>query len=331
MEILKKIQILLFPFIFTGCFEYFTPEEDTKPVLCINSMITAGKPIEVSVSHSWLFNDRVAAENHQVQDAKVSVYANDIIVGADYLPKEGDRIRITAESATYGKAEAEVEVPVSVPVESVDWTAEITDKLDLAGFRSTTDTKYYMNLNAKMTIKDPAHTENFYLFSYYGFPDIYGNVSEGCRSVSFFPGYFAFGAEPILSEHIGVLDAISGKKAYLYGFFSDRQFSGNTYTLNLQFEYMNVDIGSYFDSGDIADFGIILSLCTVSKSYYNWMCYEWTRDCGIIGELGDYGLGDPVCGYSNVSTGAGVVAAVSPRIATISLRDFLRKEIEQTP
>ena len=331
MEILKKILILLFPFIFTGCFEYFTPEEDTKPVLCINSIITAGEPIEVSVSHSWLFNDRVGAENHQVHDAEVSVYANGIIVGPDYLPEEGDRIRITAESAVYGKAEAEVEVPVSVPVESVDWTAEITDKSDLDGFSPTTDTKYYMSLNAKMTIKDPAHTENFYLFSYSGFPEMYGSVPEGYQSVSFFPGYFVFGAEPILSEHIGVLDAVSGNNAYLYAFFSDRQFSGNTYTLNLQFEYVNVDIGSYFDTGDMPDFGLVLSLYTVSKSYYNWMCYEWNRDCGIIGELGDYGLGDPLWGYSNVSTGAGVVAACARSSCIISLRDFLLNEVEQTP
>lgn len=333
MAILKKIYIWLLPLLFPGCIEYFTPEEDTKPVLCINSIITAGEPIEVSVTHSWLFTDQDAAVNHQVHDAKVSVYANDILVGADYLPKEGDRIRITAESTAYGSAEAEVEVPVSVPVELVSWEVEIIDKWDLPDFMPAADTKYYMRLNAKMTVKDPARIENFYQFSYSGFTEEYDSVPDSMMDQSgiFFWGYFNFEAEPIFSEHIGILDAVTGNNTYTFTLFTDRQFSGETYTLNLQVEYMNVDISNCCDYGNIPDFGLVLSLYTVSKSYYNWRCYEWNRDYGLMGELGYYGLGDTAWGYSNVSTGAGVVAARSRASYVISLKDFLLGNIGHTP
>ncbi|MDE5850237.1 MAG: hypothetical protein K2H38_08860 [Muribaculaceae bacterium] len=40
------------------------------------------------------------------------------------------------------------------------------------------------------------------------------------------------------------------------------------------------------------------------------------------------GLSEPVWGYSNVSTGAGVVAAQSPATVKIDLSDFLLKALE---
>lgn len=45
--------------------------------------------------------------------------------------------------------------------------------------------------------------------------------------------------------------------------------------------------------------------------------------------VGDVGFCDPAWGYSNVSTGAGVVAARSKSSATIILTDFLQKELDK--
>ena len=70
--------------------------------------------------------------------------------------------------------------------------------------------------------------------------------------------------------------------------------------------------------------GIYLYLTTVSTSYYNWAVYKWNVDEGIMGDLSDIGLAESKWGYSNVSTGAGVVAAQSSSKATIDLKEFLK-------
>lgn len=118
MAILRYIIPVLLSSVLAGCYEDFNPEIDTKPVLCLNSLITAGKPIDVQVTHTWIFNDEKSERNHDVPDASIVIFANERIVSSDYLPKEGDRIRIVADSQTYGTATAEVVVPyatVSLP------------------------------------------------------------------------------------------------------------------------------------------------------------------------------------------------------------------------
>ena len=67
----------------------------------------------------------------------------------------------------------------------------------------------------------------------------------------------------------------------------------------------------------------------MSPSYYNWANYIWQRDSGTLTELGDYGFGDPIWGYSNVSSGAGVVAAQSKSVCTIDLTDFIQETIHE--
>ncbi len=76
---------------------------------------------------------------------------------------------------------------------------------------------------------------------------------------------------------------------------------------------------------DYFDCELILELNTISESYYNWGSYLWQYEDGLLVGLGDLGLGDPVWAYSNVSTGAGVVAARSVATYTIKLKDFLEK------
>ncbi len=126
MAILRYILSILAATLLTGCYEDFSPEIDTKPVLCLNSLITAGEPIEVKVSHTWMFNDEKGKSNHEVTDASITILANERIVGSDYLPKEGDKIRIMTESPTYGSAMAEVTVPYATPIGKVKFTPVVT-------------------------------------------------------------------------------------------------------------------------------------------------------------------------------------------------------------
>lgn len=301
-----------------GCSEEVILDIDPKPVLCINAMIKAGEPIEIDVTHTWLYTDENAAGDHTVKDAMVSIYANGAPVKADYLPRESDTIRIVAESAAYGNAEAEVVVPVSVPIASLKWNAQISRV-------SETDQKleYYINMQGKLAINDPAGQMNYYKFSYKAFP--WGVGNDGRPIDRFLPGTFYYEAEPIFSEHIGGIDMSNDPAGF--SFFTDNQFSGKSYTLNLMFRDMTLTIDNLDFSEDLLDCGLVVTLNSVSQSLYNWNCYMWNIKNGTIADLGEFGFADPVWGYSNVSTGAGVVAALSSRSDTIRLKDFLLQNI----
>ena len=125
MAILKYLYPVTFALLLSGCYEDFVPKIDVGPVLCINSVITAGQPIDVSVSHSWMYDSESGERHHGVDDAEVSIYANGTLQGGDYIPREGDDIHIVARSEKYGTAEASVTVPLAVPVAALDFTPEI--------------------------------------------------------------------------------------------------------------------------------------------------------------------------------------------------------------
>lgn len=72
-----------------------------------------------------------------------------------------------------------------------------------------------------------------------------------------------------------------------------------------------------------------LNLFSISPSYYNWANYVWQRDNGALTDFSDYGLGDPIWGYSNVSSGAGVVVDQSKSAHTIDLTEFIKNTIKQ--
>ena len=104
MAILKHIIPLALAALTASCYEDFTPKVDTRPVLCINALITAGEPFDVQMTHTWRYDN--PGTDHSVNDAQVSIYANGNPVGRDYVANEGDVIRIAATSPTYGDAEA---------------------------------------------------------------------------------------------------------------------------------------------------------------------------------------------------------------------------------
>lgn len=314
-------------FLLTGCYEDFNPEIDTKPVLCLNSLITAGEPIEVEVSHTWMFNDEKAENNHKVTDASVTILANEMIVGSDYLPKEGDKIRIVAESPTYGTAMAEVMIPFATPIGKVTFTPVITNiwKGDEDFFHYEMLADITFNLNVELDVNDPAGTDNYYHFGY----NWSGVNPDG--SPTFYIGQFEYNSEPIFKEHIGVFETVMGNDEDTdFVFFSDRQFSGKIYTLHLNFSNNSFRVKSQEYDESLLECGVNLYLTTVSKSYYNWAVYKWNADEGIIGDLSDIGLAESKWGYSNVSTGAGVVAAQSSSKHTIDLKEFLERIINQS-
>lgn len=325
MAILRYILPIFATTLLTGCYEDFSPEVDTRPVLCLNSLITAGEPIEVKVSRTWLYNDKEAQRDHSVHDATVTIFANGKIVGPDYLPAEGDRIGIVAESPTYGSASAEVVVPFATPIGKVKVTPVVTDiwegDEDFFHYEMFADIRF--NLNIEMDVDDPAGIDNYYHFGYNWSGPL---APDG--SPMFFIGQFEYDAEQIFKEHIGVFETIMGNdEATSFVFFTDRQFAGKTYTLHLNYTDNVYRVKSLMYDESLLDCEVTLYLTTVSQSYYNWAVYKWNADEGILGDLSDIGLAEPKWGYSNVSTGAGVVAAQSSAKHTVDLKDFLKNAI----
>ncbi len=328
MAILRYMIPILSVFLLTGCYEDFNPEIDTKPVLCLNSLIKSGEPIDVDVTHTWMFNDEKSERNHDVKDAVVTILVNERIVGSDYLPKEGDKIRIVAESPTYGIATAEVIVPYATPIGHVKASPTVTDIWENnEHYEMLADVTF--NFNIEMDVNDPAGTDNYYHFGYnWSSPHIdeepddeYWNYNNPTLQL----GSFEYNSEPIFKEHIGVFETVMGNDDDTnFVFFTDRQFSGKTYTLHLNFSGCTFRIRSQVYDESLLDCEVNLYLTTVSRSYYNWAVYKWNVDEGIMVDLSDIGLAESKWGYSNVSTGAGVVAAQSTSKYTIDLGEFFK-------
>ena len=322
MAILKKtIPLLIIPVLLTGCYESFDPKIDTASVLCLNSLITAGSPIDVKVSRTWVYTDQAGAKYHSVDDAVVRIYVNGDLVDSGYIPEEGDHIRISASSMRYGHAEAEVTVPVASRISDVDFDNKIESlwMKDTSGWGINASIQFGVNIS--MTLDDPEDVENFYLLSY----DTFSNESYHS---SFSSGYFE-SLDPVFNEQTSSFEEVMNYSAYNM-FFADRLLNRETDAIDFGFTPCFFELSGW--KGDPADIecGWDITLYSISESYYNWLAYCWQTDGIVFGDMGDIGLSEPIWGYSNVSTGAGVVAAQSSVIVRIDIKDFLLNAIDPT-
>lgn len=345
MAILRRVHRLFMsltiPLFLTGCYQEFEPKVDTNPVLCVNSVILPGEPIEVKVTHSWLYSDSVREwwgnsgdmTDNTVDDANIYTYVNGELKSEEYIPKEGDSIHIVVESAKYGTAEASVVVPTAVPISLVKALPNVISV--------NKDSKYPMyatihfSLKADLEIGRTSSDETYFElvckgYTYdgeEGYQHVagYGHAEKG----DFNPGsvldieMLDSDMDPIFKEFFtAVEDTYESDTSSFLG-FSNRQFRGKGYVFTAMFQdnYFSVFNDKY--DPEIFDCEIEFTLMSVSRSFFNYALYEWEWLHGFIGQFEDTGLADPIWGYSNVSTGAGVVAAYSISTCTISLRDFL--------
>lgn len=339
MDILKKFLFSVFPVaLLTGCYTDFNPDQYSEPVLCLNSVITAGEPVTVSVLHTWRYNDNEGYDNHEVKDAVVSIYANGELIGSDYLAKEGDEIRIIAVSERYGSAEASVKVPLATPIVKAEFIPSAVIASTEGPDRFTADLRF--SFQVRLTIPDRDTDTNYFRLAYNPFYDEW-TEDEGHDYIDpyeeyngpssyFSPGTMDYNSDPIFREHIGIVESMLGGYEDLWLFFTDRMFSGKDYTLTLRFDdaWFRTDAPEFED--DLFDSGITFGLMSVSRSYYDRMNYLWQKNSGMIGELSDIGLADPVWGYSNVSTGAGIVVARTLTTYELNLKDFLIGSLDKS-
>ena len=348
----RGIIIILLCGLLSGCYTEFDPDIRQPEVLCLNSEIIAGSPVEVRVTHTWRYTDEPINEYNDdmaVTDAEVSLYVNGCeyeqlqptereimqygypyvyhYYQGTYCPKAGDELRIVAVSERYGSAEGETRVPAAPVIEKTEWKLG-SPKINNHTLQCTLDVHIYLH--------DVADTKDYYMSGYdivnpsvpgepIFFPDtaewitpyMYGILS--CYTLD-------YSHEPIFSEYMSAFEMINGSIGYTM--FSDVQFSGSTYPLHIIFT-----LEHYIESNDIEELWhsvMHLKISSLSLSYYNHLMTLWQFDEGIAGMLGEVGLGTPVHGYSNVSTRAGIVAAGNISDIALDLGDALKEMWGQT-
>ena len=330
MAVLNKIYPIFLPLALTGCYTDFNHDIDCEPVLCLNAVITAGEGVETEVSRTWLYTDSRLDRDDSVDDAVVTIYANGKEAASDYIPREGDRVRIKAVSAKYGEAEAEVTVPVSARIGTpeVSVTQVSTDRFDDAGYIISNAT---FNVTISIPIEDIRDTDNYFHYEWATFnkaKDPSMPWVDNWGALDFSPGNMQYDSEPLFSEHIDAFESVMGADAWGFTFFTDRQFANKSYTLKVRYHSARAYIcATPEDLKELEDCGYTVSVSTISESMYNFANYCWQTDSGFTGDLGDTGLGDPVYAYSNVSTGAGIVYARSITSYDVSLRDYIIKAL----
>lgn len=345
--IIKYLHIifLLSLIALTGCYTDFEPDLKSTPVVCINSLITAGDSIQVEVTRTWRYSegDPLVKLDVTLKDAEVSLYVNDrfeeqlvytarlnyyydydYFFAAKYIPKPGDRIMILAIDKTYGEAEAEVTVPHPVEIDKVE--ARVTsNRTSYDEINDTFHSDFEMTLN--VTLTDPVNETNAYIFEMPWHRSIVTDIEyeDGytgqayVESASLFPDY---SYEPIFSEHISPIETVISNDLGIFSLFSDRQFSGKPYTLRIPIN------GDYHCNYRVNpehkhELTMEIQLAHISTAYYNYMISWWAANEGVHGILGDVGLGDPVFEHSNVSTGAGIVAARAISTAHLNIYNLL--------
>lgn len=329
MDILKKIILLASPLLLTECYEDFDPNIDTTPVLCLNSLIKAGEPIDVNITRTWIYTDAAAAKDHSVDDASFQIFANGNPVDNSYIPHEGDHIRLLARSRKYGSAEAEVTVPVASQISSLDFTPRVTDfwATHTQGWGLTAT--MYFDVKINFGIADNNSTTNYYLLEYKSFsnshPTDYDdplNFYQKYPQVSTFsPGQFET-SDPVFYEQVSAFEEVMNG-AYYDVYFSNRLINKETNDVEFGFSACKFALTGWNGQLEEFDCGWDFTLYFISESLYNWAAYIEQKNGFVFGDMGDWGLSDPIWGYSNVSTGAGVVAAQSSATITLNLHDFL--------
>lgn len=340
MAILRNITFIILAFFLTSCYEIFSPDIEVKRVLCINSLISAGEPIEFEVSRTWVYTEDSQTFNPIVENAMVKIFVNDIEVDENYIPKEGDKIKIEATSAEYGYADAEVVVPESPKINAFDWKANLISYSKNGADSLAMDMTIQFSLLITMDISDISDLPDYFHVSWTNFlPSVdssldneiinngYNEDDNDYKFSYLIWGDIKYEAEPLFFEHMSEVQSVLD--AYPQGllFFTDRRFSGSSYTLNILFPNVQYKVESTTWDPELLENGNILFLHTISKSYYDWENYSWQVDHGVIQDISDWGFADPIWGYSNVSTGAGVVAAQSVTSIIINLKDFLEETL----
>lgn len=319
MDILKRpLIVLILASAMTGCYSEFDPDVTESPVLCINDVVSAGEPVEVTLTHTWQYSD--GPGDIDVTDAEVVMWVNGRPCrDMSYRPAPGDTLLFEARSERYGAAKGQTLVPhvPAVSLTAIDCRPnclQIYDSSDEEAGIVEEMAFISMPMVLRLRITDPGPGNDYFSLA---------EFRMGVSAVEYGYGYIDYNAEPLFSEHISVLESVFGADAYGFTVFSDRQFSGKSYDLSVVLDSFVICVPT-----DINECSMSVVLASLSESLYKWYIYDWRTTNGVGATLGDIGLAEGLSGFSNVSSGAGLICARSEVQVSIDLMPYITQALE---
>ncbi len=298
---------------FQACVSDFDPGYGEEPFVVINMLAQPGRPLTASVTHSWPHTESPVPDV-TVKDAAVTYSVNGHTSGmmtfnpqtesyeADYRPVAGDEINITAVSDKYGSASGRTRVPSQVKIDK--WSFNPVVVTDYNGIVADDSLSYLRRLNIEysITFTDPAGEENYYMLS----GRLYQETGGG------------FSSDPILSENNTPLDAIFSRNN-TFMVFSDRSIDGKSYTFRYTCSYI-----PFIPVQDLHErLTDRIALCSISREFYYYLLSVYKKYGDLNQNLENIGLAEPKIIYSNVTDGAGIVAAQSSDTIVNDVHDIV--------
>jgi len=324
-------------FLWSSCIKEIDLEHlRTNPKLVLNSVIVADTPIEVHITRTWFYTDDQPADS--IWQADVHLYINgefkekmqwknreDPIstrgfYRADYIPKEGDRIKVTAKVDGYPEISAQSAVPKVIPI----------GKLALDTLPPVSYYSYYWEKSYRfsVTFNDPPGEKNFYFIRFMVWCPVWDVDARAYTDEYRWANLqIDYEDEPVFDNEVSVLDKILD-----YGYlnstcgrvFTDDLFDGETYTLRVKtkedygpFSSFGADYGTNGPSGFVGYLKtpkvyFYAFLYTFSSDYYYYMKrFTALNDKTLQKQLIEGGFAEPIPVRSNVENGVGILGTCS--------------------
>ncbi len=306
------------------------------PTLVLNGVMTAGQPVTARVTRTWFYTD--AHPDVSLPDADVQLYVNDQLQekltwqtgdstnnyrgyfqGA-YIPRLGDRLKMTAAAGNYPEVWAEATIPEHVPILNVTYKYVRNDK---NGYE---DGKHY---KLEITFQDDPDQENYYLIQLES-RNVYKIWTDSGDTSLFIskwePLFVYYEDDPLFTSSLTAMDKIFGFDwlSTDYGrVFTDDLINGKTYTINLSttsYNYYTDPAHTEEEMADAQQFYCRIHLYSLSEPYYRYMKSMIEKEDGNMQvEFAESGLAEPMRIYSNVNGGTGILGGCNPDSVLIRL------------
>jgi len=318
-SIKRYLLILIASVICFSCETAIEFNGDTSAdLMVLNSFLSPDSVISVHLSKSNFFLD----DNETftlINDAQVKLFVNDVlketltskgqgIYEATYLPKTGERIKITASHSKYGQIEAQTQIENHIRISSCDTSSVATETTPLVYYYydykqqktiiDTVGTNYQNNLNFKINIADSAGYKNYYRAKVY-LAKYMKNGDYVVTTLYFDSNDLVFGTAK---------DEVVDENSNRYNVFNDDIFDGKNYGLSLSIPYntyaydKDYEIPDY-EKPDYYKQEIIVDIESISKSLYLYLKTREAADNYI--EF----FSEPVQIYTNVENGIGILGS----------------------
>lgn len=299
------------------------------PRLVINSLITPGQPVVAELGKTYFFLDQEEEIDTSVPDGlQVNLYVNDQLIGtmehafdtveqygyqsvlrqyftSDYLPVEGDILKIVATAPGFEDAEATTSpMPTQPHCNIVGIT--LLDHFEISQNEEDETTpwfwlKKYAVMTLEITDTEPSKTNYYYLpgtFDFEGYDENFPNLSISIRPTL---------SDPVFENHSGITDETLFDFYPYKGYtFTDALFEGGSYRIQIPIDL----IVNGFNLGEISQLQpkILLPIQQLTKEYYHFLCTtNYIMDQMEI-------LVEPQQTHSNVLGGYGIVGGTNPAI-----------------